>query len=115
MNKEHVLWRTSCLIPVTKLRLPAELDDDRPVALTSHIVKTLEQSLVRDMRLQVAEDLDPLPFACQKHIGMEDAILYMLHQAYAYQDVPGSYVRIVFFDFSSAFKTIRLSYSEISF
>ena len=33
--------------------------------------------------------------------------LYMLHWAYAYLDVPGSYVRIMFFDFSSAFNTIQ--------
>ena len=84
-----------------------ELIDYRPVALISHIMKTLKRLLVRRMRLQVAEDLDPLRFAYQKHIGVEDAILYMLHRAYAYLDVPGSYVRIMFFDFFSAFNTIR--------
>ena len=52
----------------------------------------------------VAEDLDPLQFSYQKHIGVEDGILYMLHWAYAYWDVPGSYVHM-FFDFSSAFNT----------
>jgi len=70
-------------------------------------MKTLERLLVHHMRLQVAEDLDSLQFAYQKHIGVEDAILYMLHWAYAYLDVPGSYVRIMFFDFSCAFNTIR--------
>ena len=84
-----------------------ELNDYRPVALTSHIMKTLERLLVRRTRLQVAEDLDPLQVAYQKHIGVEDAILCMLHRAYAYLDVPGSYVRIMFFDFPSAFNTIR--------
>ena len=68
-------------------------------------MKTLERFLVCRMRLQVAEDLDPLQFAYQKHIGVEDAILYILRRAYAYLDVPGSYVRIMFFDFSSAFNT----------
>ena len=58
-----------------------ELNDYRPVALTSHIMKTLERLFVRRMRLQVAEDLDPLQFAYQKHIGVEDTILYMLHWA----------------------------------
>ena len=37
---------------------------------------------------------------------MEDAILYM-HWANAYFDVSGSYLRVMFFDFSSAFNTIR--------
>ena len=59
-------------------------------------MKTLERLLVRRMRLQVAEDLDLLQFAYQKRIGVEDAILYMLHRAYVYMDVPGSYVRIMF-------------------
>ena len=90
-EKVLVLWKTSCLIP--KLGQPLELNDYRPVALTSHIIKTLETLLVRCMRLQVAEDFDLL--------------LYMLHRTYAYLDVPGSYVSIMFFDFSRAFNTIR--------
>ena len=48
-------------------------------SLTSHIMKTLERLLVRRMRLPAAEDLDPLQFAYQKHIGVEDTILYMQH------------------------------------
>jgi len=79
------------------------------VALTSHIIKTLELLLVRRMRLQVAEDLDSLQFAYQKHIGVEDAILYMLQQAYASLDVPSSYVRVMLLDFSSNFNTIRIT------
>ena len=63
MEKIPVLWKTSCLIPVPKLGQLVELNDDRPVALTSHIMKTLERLLVHLMRLQVAEDLDPLLFA----------------------------------------------------
>ena len=73
---------------MSKLGHPVKLNDYRPVALTSHIVKTLERLLVPRMRLQVAEDLDPLEFAYQEHIGVEDAILYMLHWAYAYLEVP---------------------------
>jgi len=63
-----MLWKTSCFMP--KLGQPVELNDYRPVALTSHIMKTLERLLVRRMRLQVAEDLDTPPppqFAYQKH------------------------------------------------
>ena len=51
---------------VLKLGQPVELNDYRRVALTSHIMKTLERLLVRCMRLQVADDLDPLQFAYQK-------------------------------------------------
>jgi len=110
MEKVPVLWKTSCLILMPKLGQPVELNNYRfDRALTSQIMKTLERLLVRRMRLQVAEDLDPLQFANQKHTGVEDAILYMLHRAYAYLNVPGSYVRIMFSDFSSAFNTIQPS------
>jgi len=51
-----------------QMRAIRELNDYRPV-------------LDRRMRLQVAEDLDPLQFAYQKHIGVEDAVLYILHRA----------------------------------
>ena len=106
-EKVPVLWKTSCLVPVPKTGRPVEMNDYRPVALTSHIMKTLERLILRHLKPQVAQELDPLQFAYQEHIGVEDAVLFMLHRAYAYLDVPGSYVRIMFFDFSSAFNTIQ--------
>ena len=66
---ENFLFHTD----LPKLRQPVELNDYRPVALTSHIMKTFD--LVRRMTLQVAEDLDALQFAYQKHIGVKDTIL----------------------------------------
>ena len=51
--------------------------------------------------------LDPLQFAYQEHIGVEDAVLYMLHRVHSHLDKPSRYVRIMFFDFSSAFNTIQ--------
>ena len=42
MKKVLVLWKTSRLIPVPKLRRWMELNDNRPVTLTTHIIKTLE-------------------------------------------------------------------------
>ena len=38
---------------------------------------------------------------------MEDAIIYLLNRVYAHLDTPASSVRVMFFDFSSAFDTIR--------
>ncbi|KAL7870356.1 hypothetical protein SRHO_G00078530 [Serrasalmus rhombeus] len=51
--------------------------------------------------------LEPLQFAYQPRLGVEDAIIYLLNQVYAYLDKPASTVRIMFFDFSSALNTIR--------
>ena len=40
-----MLWKTSCLVPVPKKPSPSVLNDYRPVALTSHIMKALEAGL----------------------------------------------------------------------
>ncbi len=70
-------------------------------------MKTLEHLVLRFMRSEVTYVLDPLQFAYQEHTGVEDAVFCMLHWAYTYLEEPGCYVRILFFDFSSAFNTIH--------
>ena len=49
----------------------------------------------------------PLQFAYQANIGVDDAIIYMFHRAYTHQERPRRTVRVMFFDFSSAFNTIQ--------
>ncbi|RXN24912.1 male-specific lethal 3-like protein [Labeo rohita] len=43
------LWKTSCIIPVLKKPRPGELNDYKPIALTSHIIKTMEWVLLHCM------------------------------------------------------------------
>ena len=38
LGRVPTLWKTSCLIPVPKRGRPSELNDFRPVALTSHVM-----------------------------------------------------------------------------
>ena len=97
-----MLWKTSCLVPVPKTPQSSGFSDYRPVALTSHIMKTLVQLMP-----MVRPPLDPLQFTYQPRIGVEDAIIYLLNHVYAHLDRPGSTVGITFFDFSSAFNSIR--------
>ena len=73
----------------------------------SHIVRTMERLILDQFRPKVRPHLDPLQFAYQPRIGVEDAIIYWLNHVYAHLDKPGSTVRVTFFDFSSAFNTIR--------
>ena len=101
-----VLWKTSYLVPAPKAGCPAELNDYRPMALTSHIMKTLEWLILRHLRPQTIHALDPLQFRYQEHIGVDDTVLYVQHRAYSYVDEPGSQARIMFFDLS-AFNTIQ--------
>ncbi|KAI3369549.1 hypothetical protein L3Q82_007759 [Scortum barcoo] len=51
--------------------------------------------------------MTPLQFAYQPQIGVEDAIIFLLYRAYTLLEEAGSTVRVMFFDFSSAFNTIR--------
>ena len=107
LGRVPMLWKTSCLIPVPKKKHPREPGDFRPVALTSHIMKTFERLLLHVLRPQVLHAQDPLQFGYQEKVGVEDAILYLLHRAHSHLDRESGAVRIAFFDFSSAFNTIR--------
>ncbi|MBN3318476.1 RTJK polymerase, partial [Atractosteus spatula] len=50
LERVPVLWKTSCLVPVPKKGRPSVLNDYRPVALTSHIMKTLERLVLSHLR-----------------------------------------------------------------
>ncbi|KAI4894909.1 hypothetical protein NFI96_007437 [Prochilodus magdalenae] len=102
-----VMWKTSCIVPVPKTPRPSDIKDYRPVALTSHIMKTMERLVLEQLRPMVQPLLDPLQFAYQPRLGVEDAIIYLLNRVYAHLDKPASTVRVMFFDFSSAFNTIQ--------
>ena len=51
--------------------------------------------------------LDPLQFTYRPGIGVEDAIIYLLHRSLSHLEQVGNTVRVMFFDFSSAFNTIQ--------
>ncbi|KAI3352234.1 hypothetical protein L3Q82_005585 [Scortum barcoo] len=106
-EKVPMLWKTSCLVPVPKKSRPSDPADYRPVALTSHVMKVLERLVLAQLRPQVRKFLDPLQFAYQPHLGVDDAVIYLLQRAHMHLDGGGGTVRITFFDFSSAFNTIQ--------
>lgn len=53
--------------------------------------------------------MNPLQFAYQLNIGVDDAVIYLLHQAFSHLESARRTVRVMFFDFSSAFNTIQPS------
>ncbi|TWW77917.1 SCAN domain-containing protein 3 [Takifugu flavidus] len=101
------LWKTSCIVPVPRTPHPKELNSYRPVALTSHLMKTLERLILDHLCPLVSSYMDLLQFAYQPSIGVDDAIIYLLHTSLTHLEKAGSTVRIMFFDFSSAFNTIQ--------
>ncbi|KAI3352713.1 hypothetical protein L3Q82_020164 [Scortum barcoo] len=70
-------------------------------------MKTLERLVLAHLRPLVSSFMDPLQFAYQPDIGVDDAVIYLLHTSLTHLEKAGSTVRIMFFDFSSAFNTIQ--------
>ncbi|KAL0188435.1 hypothetical protein M9458_015534, partial [Cirrhinus mrigala] len=108
LERVPALWKT-CVVPVPKISHPKELNHYRPIVLTSHLMKAMERIVLSYLRNQVSSALDPLQFAYRSGIGVDDAIIYLLHRALSHLEAPGNTVRVMFFDFSSAFNTIQSS------
>ncbi|KAI3358233.1 hypothetical protein L3Q82_003228 [Scortum barcoo] len=72
-------------------------------------MKALERIVLRHLRPLVSPNMDPLQFAYQPGIGVDDAVIYLLQRSLSHLEDAGNTVRITFFDFSSAFNTIHPS------
>ncbi|KAI3363873.1 hypothetical protein L3Q82_001467 [Scortum barcoo] len=82
------------------------LNDYRPVALTSTIMKCFERLVKSFITSSIPDSLDPLQFAYRPNRSTEDAIVLTLHTALSHLDQRDTYVRMLFIDYSSAFNTI---------
>jgi hypothetical protein len=109
LQEGHVprLWRSSMIIPVPKKRTVSQLNDYRPVALTSVPMKCAEKIVLKHLRRETEDHQDPLQFAYTKDRSTEDAILTLLHHLHQHLDRTGTYARVLFVDFSSAFNSIQ--------
>nr|XP_008298093.1 PREDICTED: uncharacterized protein LOC103370733 [Stegastes partitus] len=96
-------FRRSTVILVPKKSSITGLNDYRPVALTSVVMKSLDRLVLRSI---VGPLLDPLQFAYRANRSADDPVNLGLHYILQHLEGPGSYVRILFMDFSSAFNTI---------
>lgn len=83
LKKVPQLWKT-CILPVTKKRCPSTLNDYRPVALTSHAIKTFYRLVLKHLKPHTSDSLDPIQLAYQTHISIDDVIIYLLHRAYSH-------------------------------
>ena len=85
------IWKTSTIIPVAKKRSAKEINDYRPVAITSIPFKCAEKIVLRLLRSETAGHQDPLQFDYSKDKSTEDAILILLHKLYDHLDKPKLY------------------------
>lgn len=69
-------------------------------------MKVFARLVLQQLRPLVSSSMDLLRFAYQAKVGVDDAIIYLLHRASSQLEESGSTVRVLFFAFSSAFNTI---------
>ncbi len=100
-------FKKSVIIPVPKNNKPSCLNDYRPVALTSIVMKVFERLVKKHICFSIPVMLDPLQFAYHSNRSTDDAISHVLHSSLTHIDSKkGNYVRLLFIDYSSAFNTI---------
>ncbi len=99
-------FKCSTIILVPKKPKITGLNDYRPVALTSVAMKSFERLVLAYLKASTGPLLDPLQFAYRANRSVDDAVNMGLHYILQHLDRPGTYVRILFVDFSSAFNTI---------
>ncbi len=86
---------------------PSCLNDYRPVALTSIVMKVFEKLVKNHICSSIPATLDPLQFAYRPNRSTDDAISQVLLSSLTHIDSNnGNYVRLLFIDYSSAFNTI---------
>ncbi|KAL0149020.1 hypothetical protein M9458_055635, partial [Cirrhinus mrigala] len=99
-------FKRSTIIPVPKKTRITGLNDYRPVVLTSVVMKSFEKLVLAYLKNITGPLLDPLQFAYRANRSVNDAGNMGLHFILQHLDRPGTHVRILFVDFSSAFNTI---------
>ena len=70
-------------------------------------MKTLEKIVLKKLLPQVKPYMDNLQFAYSAGLGVDDAVLTLLHTLHNHLDKLGTKARLLFVDFSSAFNTIQ--------
>ncbi len=99
-------FKRSTIIPIPKKHKITGLNDYRPVALKSVVMKSFEKLVLAHLKDITGPSLDPLQFAYRANRSVDDAVNMGLHYVLQHLDRPGAYVRNLFVYFSSAFNTI---------
>ncbi|KAK3559091.1 hypothetical protein QTP86_004123 [Hemibagrus guttatus] len=99
-------FKRSTIIPIPKKPKITGLNDYRPVTLTSVVMKSFERLVLAYLKNITGPLLDPLQFAFRANRSVDDAVNMGLHFILQHLHKSGTYVRLLFVDFSSAFNTI---------
>ncbi len=94
-------------MPVAKVKTPKSINDFRPIALTSLVMKVFEKIIKRELVKAVEDILDPFQFAYRSKRGVDDAVLTLLNLVFRHLESPATHAHLLFLDFTSAFNTIQ--------
>ncbi|KAK1803861.1 hypothetical protein P4O66_003810 [Electrophorus voltai] len=79
-------FKRSTIIPVPKKPRPSGLNDYRPVALTSVVMKCFEKPVRDFITSSLPASMDPLQFAYRHNRSNDDAIAHLLHTTLTHLD-----------------------------
>ena len=100
-------FKQSTIIPVPKTSSDSCLNDYRPVALTSVIMKGFERLIMAYIKSVIPNTTDdPYQFAYRENRSVDDAVCLALNAVCKHLDKRNTYARMHFIDYSSAFNTI---------
>ena len=82
------------IVPVSKKAKGTELNDYRPIALTSVIMKGFERLVKNDITSTLPDTLEALQFSYRTNRSTDDAIVIALHTALSHLDRRNTYVSV---------------------
>jgi hypothetical protein len=100
------LWKLSNIKPLPKKSVPLELNDYRPIALTSCVMKCMEKLIKNRLLRYTSLSADPLQFAYKAKRSTADARNILQQTIIDHAERANSYSRVLFLDYSSAFNTL---------
>ncbi len=100
MCKQKVpnLRKQSTMVPVAKNSHPKTLNDYRPIALTSLVMKSFEKLIKRELTSRTNCLLDPLQFAYRLNRGVQDATVTVLNLILNHLEGNRNHARLLFVD-----------------
>ena len=99
-------FKQTAIVPVPKEAKVTCLNDYRPVALTSVAMKCFERLVMAHINSILPDTLDTLLFAYRPNRSTDYTFSIAFHTALSHLDKGNTYMRMLFIDYSSAFKTI---------
>ncbi|XP_034047300.1 RNA polymerase I-specific transcription initiation factor RRN3 [Thalassophryne amazonica] len=87
-------------------RTPSCLNDFRPVALTSIIMKCFERVILSHIHNSIPDTTDPLQYTYRHNRSTSDTIATALHISLSHLENKDSYIRMLFIDYSSTFNMV---------